>query len=146
MPVECRHCRKSQRHTVKAIEPGSAICFPLRAGNFSRPTPCRSLLKRNVKTMPRPRYANRDSTRFSSLVITNPRFPRIPFAGDKLIAVSIIASKRVILAACINCIFTSFKAFLPALEVCFANIGWKRWISRVIIYTRVGERKFYMFE
>lgn len=123
MPVECRHCRKSQRHTVKAIEPGSAICFPLRAGNFSRPTPCRSLLKRNVKTMPRPRYANRDSTSFSSLVITNPRFPRIPFAGDKLIAVSIIASKRVILAACINCIFTSFKAFLPALEVCFANIG-----------------------
>lgn len=76
------------RSAVKAIEPGSAICFPLRAGNFS-PLPS-SLLplvslrywNENVKTMPRPRYANRDSTRFSSLVITNPRrSPRIPFAG-----------------------------------------------------------------
>lgn len=78
------------RSAVKAIEPGSAICFPLRAGNFSPLPPLSFILplvslrywNENVKTMPRPRYANRDSTRFSSLVITNPRrSPRIPFAG-----------------------------------------------------------------
>lgn len=78
------------RSAVKAIEPGSAICFPLRAGNFSPLPPLSFILplvslrywNENVKTMPRPRYANRDSTCFSSLVITNPRrSPRIPFAG-----------------------------------------------------------------
>lgn len=106
MPLECRHCRKSERGESywtrlgylfsiarrKLLSPSSSLLHP--------PSRLTSLLKRKRKNNAAAAIRESRFNAFQFISYNKPAaLSTYPFCrGDKLIAVSIIASKRVILA------------------------------------------------